>query len=54
MLVVKDLSLVHDDIDQIYAEGFARQAQLERETTSEMEADEQLQRLRQGITSHHR
>lgn len=46
VLVVKDLSLVHDDIDQIYAEGFARQAQLEREATSEMEADEQLQRLR--------
>lgn len=46
VLVVKDLSLVHDDIDQIYAEGFARQAQLEGEATSEMEADEQLQRLR--------
>lgn len=46
VLVVKDLSLVHDDIDQIYAEGFARQAQLEREATSEMEADEHLQRLR--------
>lgn len=46
VLVVKDLSLVHDDIDRIYAEGFARQAELEQQPTSEMEAAEQQQRLR--------
>ena len=46
VLVVKDLGLIHDDIDRIYAEGFARQAELEQEPTSEMEADAQQQRLR--------
>ena len=46
VLVVKDLPLVHDDIDRIYAEGFARQAELEQQPTSEMEAAEQQQRLR--------
>lgn len=45
VLVVKDLGLVHDDIEKIYAEGFARQALSELEPTSEMEAAEQRARL---------
>lgn len=45
VLVVKDLGFIHDTIDKIYNEGFARQAQQEREATSEMEAAEQQARL---------
>lgn len=38
LLVVKDLGFVHDTIDRIYQEGFARQAELAGEPTSELEA----------------
>ena len=44
-LVVRDFKFIHESIDQIYEEGFARQALAEEEATSEMEADEQHQRL---------
>lgn len=45
VLVVKDLSFVHDAIERIYQEGFARQALQEHEATSEMEEAEQKERL---------
>ncbi len=45
VLVVKDLSFIHDAIERIYQEGFARQALQEREATSEMEEAEQKERL---------
>ena len=37
VLVVKDLALIHDDIDRIYAEGFAQQAMMAKEPTSQKE-----------------
>ena len=40
-----NFSLVRDIVSRIYDEGFARQAQAEREATSEMEAAEQAERL---------
>lgn len=46
VLVVKDLGYVHDAIERIYNEGFARQAQQEQEAASEMEEAEQLARLK--------
>ena len=46
VLVVKDLGYVHDAIERIYNEGFARQAQQELEAASEMEEAEQLARLK--------
>lgn len=46
VLVVKDLSFVHDAIERIYNEGFARQAQQELEPTSEMEEQAQHDRLK--------
>ncbi len=45
-LVVEDLAYVHDVLDNIYKEGFARQALAEQEATSEMEAAEMHERLR--------
>lgn len=45
VLVVKDLCFVHDAIERIYQEGFARQALQEHEATSEMEEAEQKERL---------
>lgn len=45
LLVVKDLAFIHDAVERIYQEGFARQAQMEAEATSEMEAAEQQERL---------
>ena len=45
VLVVKDLGFVHDAIERIYQEGFARQALQEQEATSEMEEAEQKARL---------
>ena len=45
VLVVKDLSFVHDAIERIYQEGFARQALQEHEATSEIEEAEQKERL---------
>ncbi len=44
-LVVKDLSYVHDAVERIYEEGFARQAEHELEPSSEMEAAAQRERL---------
>lgn len=49
VLVVKDLSFVHDTIERIYQEGFARQAQQEAEATSEMEQAEQYSRLKREL-----
>ena len=46
VLVVQDLPFIHDCIDRIYTEGFARQAKLERAPESEMEVAEQYERLR--------
>lgn len=46
LLVVKDLGFVHDAIDRIYEEGFARQAQQELAPTSEMEEQAQQERLK--------
>lgn len=43
--VFDNFSLVRDIVSRIYDEGFARQAQAEREATSEMEAAEQAERL---------
>ena len=45
VLVVKDLSFVHDTISRIYDEGFTRQAQQAEEVTSEMDEAEQRTRL---------
>lgn len=45
VLVVKDLALIHDDIDRIYAEGFAQQAMMAQEPTSEMEEAEMRERF---------
>lgn len=49
LLVVKDLTFVHDTIERTYREGFARQAQQEAEATSEMEAEAQRQRLQKEL-----
>ncbi len=49
VLVVKDLSFVHDTVERIYQEGFARQAELEQEPTSEMEAAAQQERLKREL-----
>lgn len=49
LLVVKDLTFVHDTIERTYREGFARQAQQEVEATSEMEAEVQRQRLQKEL-----
>lgn len=49
VLVVKDLGFVHDAIERIYQEGFARQAQQELEVTSEMEQAEQQMRLKKEL-----
>ena len=49
LLVVKDLTFVHDTIERTYREGFARQAQQEVEATSEMEAEAQRQRLQKEL-----
>lgn len=46
VLVVKDLGFVHDTIERIYNEGFARQAEQAQEPTSEMEAAALQERLR--------
>lgn len=43
--VFDNFNLVRDIVGRIYDEGFARQAQAEREATSEMEAAEQAERL---------
>ena len=43
--VFDNFNLVRDIVSRIYDEGFARQAQAEREATSEMEAAEQAERL---------
>ena len=45
VLVVKDLGFIHDTIDRIYNEGFARQAEQAQEPTSEMEAAALHERL---------
>jgi len=45
MLVVKDLTFVHDAISRIYAEGFSRQAELAREGLPEYEAAAEKERL---------
>ncbi len=49
LLVVQDLTYVKDVTDNIYNEGFARQAITEQEATSEMEAAEQHKRLQREI-----
>lgn len=49
VLVVKDLGFIHDTIDRIYQEGFAKQAQQELEATSEVEEAELQQRLRKEL-----
>lgn len=51
LLVVKDLGFVHDAIDRIYEEGFARQAQQELAPTSEMEEQAQQERLKKNSCS---
>ncbi len=43
--VFDNFGLVHDLVSRIYDDGFARQAQAERDATSEMEAAEQAERL---------
>lgn len=45
ILVVRDLTFVHDAIDRIYEEGFSRQAIQEQEANSEMEEAEIHERL---------
>ena len=45
VLVVRDLGFIHDEVEQIYAQGFSRQAELEQAPASEMEAQEQQERL---------
>ena len=45
VLVVKDLALVHDKVEHIYQEGFARQALQAGDANSEMEAAELRERL---------
>lgn len=45
VLVVKDLALVHDKVEHIYQEGFARQALQAGDANSEMEAVELRERL---------
>ena len=49
VLVFKDFEFVHDTIERIYQEGFARQAQQEAEATSEMDEAEQHQRLKREL-----
>lgn len=49
VLVVKDLGLIHDDIDRIYNEGFARQAMAAQEATSEMEEAELQRQLHKEL-----
>ena len=49
VVVVKDLTFVHDTIERIYQEGFARQAQQELEATSEMDAEAQQARLKREL-----
>lgn len=39
VLCVKDLGFIHDTIGRIYDEGFARQAEMAREVTSEIDAE---------------
>ena len=46
VLVVKDLAFLHDAVERIYEEGFARQAELEQEPISEMEEAAQRERLK--------
>ena len=45
-LIVRDFKFIHESVSKIYDEGFARQALAAEEATSEMEAEEQHQRLR--------
>ena len=45
VLVVKDLTFIHDTISQIYDEGFSRQARQAEAATSEMDEAEQHARL---------
>ena len=45
VLVVKDLALVHDKVEHIYQEGFARQALQAGDANSEMEVAELRERL---------
>lgn len=50
VLVVRDLAYIHDTVDRIYDEGFARQARMVQEAaTSELEAAEQEQQLRREL-----
>ncbi len=44
-LVVRDKAFIYDTVNNIYKEGFARQAILEQEATSEIEEDERFERL---------
>lgn len=46
LLVVKDLSFVHDAVERIYRDGFARQAELAADASPEAEAAAQLEKLR--------
>lgn len=45
VLVVKDLGYIHDAIERIYEEGFARQAEQAAEAVSEMDAAARRERL---------
>lgn len=49
VLVLKDLGFVHDTIERIYQEGFARQAEQAQEVTSEMDEAELQQRLKKEM-----
>lgn len=49
VLVVKDLTLIHDTIERIYDEGFARQAVQAQPVESEMDEAEQADRLRREM-----
>lgn len=49
VLIVKDLTFIHDTISRIYDEGFSRQAQQAEEVTSEMDAAEQRKRLSEEL-----
>lgn len=49
ILVLKDLGFIHDTIERIYQEGFARQAEQVQEVTSEMDEAALHQRLKKEM-----
>ena len=47
--MLKDLGFIHDTIERIYQEGFARQAEQAQEVTSEMDEAALHQRLKKEM-----